>query len=82
MWTRLARAGITVRAVLHTAGVLDDGVMDALTAARLESVLAPKAAAAHLDELAGDSVNTFVLFSSVKLCGWVRRTRGRRLCGR
>jgi NADP-dependent 3-hydroxy acid dehydrogenase YdfG len=66
LWARLAGTGIAVRAVVHTAGVLDDGVMDALTAARLESVLAPKAtAAARLDELAGDSVDAFVLFSSI-----------------
>jgi pimaricinolide synthase PimS2 len=66
LWTRLHTAGIAVRAVLHTAGVLDDGVLDALTPARLETVLAPKAgAAARLDELAGDSVDTFVLFSSI-----------------
>jgi acyl carrier protein len=66
LWTRLAGAGIAVRAVLHTAGILDDGVMDALTPARLETVLAPKAAAAaRLDELAGDGVDAFVLFSSI-----------------
>jgi acyl transferase domain-containing protein len=66
LWTRLAAAGITVRAVLHTAGVLDDGVLDTLTPARFETVLAPKAtAAARLDELAGDGVDAFVLFSSI-----------------
>ena len=66
LWARLAAAGIAVRAVLHTAGVLDDGVLDALTPARFETVLAPKAnAAARLDELAGDGVDTFVLFSSI-----------------
>ena len=66
LWNRLAGAGTPVRAVVHTAGVLDDGVLDAQTPARLETVLAPKAtAAALLDELAGDSVDAFVMFSSI-----------------
>jgi len=67
LWTRLTQTGITVRAVLHTAGVLDDGVVDALTPARLATVLAPKvAAAAYLDELtAGLDLDAFVLFSSI-----------------
>ena len=42
LWARLASAGIAVRAVLHTAGRLDDGVLDALTPARMAGVLAPK----------------------------------------
>ncbi|AXX30575.1 SDR family NAD(P)-dependent oxidoreductase [Actinosynnema pretiosum subsp. pretiosum] len=52
--------------VVHTAGVLDDGVLSALTPARLDAVLAPKAlVAAHLDELTRDPATTlFVLFSS------------------
>jgi NADP-dependent 3-hydroxy acid dehydrogenase YdfG len=67
LWTRLNRTGMTVRAVLHTAGVLDDGVVDALNPARLATVLAPKVAAAtHLDELtAGLDLDAFVLFSSI-----------------
>jgi polyketide synthase 7 len=67
LWGRLARTGITVRAVMHAAGVLDDGVVDALTPARLATVLAPKAAAAaHLDELTmGLDLDAFVLFSSI-----------------
>jgi acyl carrier protein len=66
LWNRLAGAGTPVRAVVHTAGVLDDGVLDAQTPARLETVLAPKAtAAALLDELAGDSVDAFAMFSSI-----------------
>ncbi|WSK84176.1 type I polyketide synthase [Amycolatopsis sp. NBC_01286] len=53
-----------VGAVVHTAGVLDDGVLDALTADRFTDVLAAKAtAAANLHELTGD-LSAFVLFSA------------------
>jgi acyl carrier protein len=53
-------------AVLHTAGVLDDGLLDGMDAGRLATVLAAKAAgAAHLDELTRDAgLEQFVLFSS------------------
>ncbi|MFB6840261.1 type I polyketide synthase [Streptomyces sp. NPDC056361] len=52
--------------VIHTAGVLDDGVVTALTAERLDTVLRPKAdAALVLDELTRDlDPAVFVLFSS------------------
>ncbi|ANP51499.1 acyl transferase domain-containing protein [Streptomyces griseochromogenes] len=51
-------------AVAHAAGVLDDGVIDALDPQRLERVLHAKVGgAAHLHELAGD-LAAFVLFSS------------------
>ncbi|MEV0375992.1 beta-ketoacyl reductase, partial [Streptomyces sp. NPDC050636] len=60
------RSGPALSAVMHTAGVLDDGVVDRLSAPRLETVLAAKAAsAAHLDELTADlDLDAFVLFSS------------------
>ncbi|WUI09930.1 type I polyketide synthase [Micromonospora sp. NBC_00421] len=54
-------------AVLHTAAVLDDGIVDTVTPARLHAVAAPKCTAAeHLDELTRDlDLDAFVLFSSV-----------------
>ncbi|MCY0950343.1 type I polyketide synthase [Streptomyces sp. H27-S2] len=54
-------------AVLHTAGVLDDGTLHALTAEQLDTVLRPKVdAARHLHELTADlELDAFVLFSSL-----------------
>ncbi|MEV8442847.1 type I polyketide synthase [Actinosynnema sp. NPDC051121] len=56
-----------VDAVVHTAGVLDDGVVTSLTDDRVAAVLRPKVAAAHaLDELTRDrELSAFVLFSSL-----------------
>ncbi|MFF7388032.1 SDR family NAD(P)-dependent oxidoreductase [Streptomyces scabiei] len=57
-------AGRNVTTVLHAAGVLDDGVVTALDAARLDRVLRPKAdGAMNLHELLPDA--ELVLFSSV-----------------
>ncbi|AXI81654.1 SDR family NAD(P)-dependent oxidoreductase [Peterkaempfera bronchialis] len=54
-------------AVLHLAGVLDDGTLATLDGGRLDRVLRPKADGAwHLHELtAGAELKAFVLFSSV-----------------
>jgi acyl transferase domain-containing protein/acyl carrier protein len=60
-------AGQPLTAVVHAAGVLDDGVLDGLTVDRLAPVLAAKAVtAANLDVLTRDHhLAGFVVFSSV-----------------
>ncbi|KUL40194.1 type I polyketide synthase [Actinoplanes awajinensis] len=61
-----ALAGLTVSAVIHTAGVLDDALLADLTPDRLDAVLRPKVDAAwnlH-DATAGHPVAAFLLFSS------------------
>ncbi|MFJ9688828.1 type I polyketide synthase [Streptomyces bacillaris] len=53
-------------AVVHTAGVLDDGLLDGLTGERVTAVLRPKLDAAHhLDRLTrGADLSAFIVFSS------------------
>ncbi|MCP3804660.1 type I polyketide synthase [Allokutzneria sp. A3M-2-11 16] len=54
-----------LKSVFHTAGVLDDGVLDTLSAERALAVIGPKVAGADLlDELTGD-LDAFVVFSSI-----------------
>ncbi|MGX6750670.1 SDR family NAD(P)-dependent oxidoreductase [Streptomyces xantholiticus] len=54
-------------AVVHTAGVLDDGVVESLSPAHVDRVMRPKVDAAwHLHELTADAdLSAFVLFSSM-----------------
>jgi acyl transferase domain-containing protein/acyl carrier protein len=58
--------GNPLGAVVHAAGTIDDGVIELLTAERVDRVLAPKVDAAwHLHELTADmELSAFVLFSA------------------
>ncbi|MFJ4745696.1 type I polyketide synthase [Streptomyces sp. NPDC088775] len=58
--------GRELTAVVHAAGVLDDGVLESLDASRLDGVLRPKVDAAwNLHELTRDlGLSAFVVFSS------------------
>ncbi len=59
-------ADLPLTGVVHTAGVLDDGLIDGLTPDRFEQVFAAKVTAArHLDELTRDlDLSMFVLYGS------------------
>ncbi|WP_409180792.1 SDR family NAD(P)-dependent oxidoreductase [Amycolatopsis sp. VS8301801F10] len=59
--------GVPLTGVVHAAGVLDDGVVESLTAERMASVLRPKVDGAwQVHELTeGAELDFFVLFSSV-----------------
>ncbi|BBB02252.1 putative modular polyketide synthase [Actinacidiphila reveromycinica] len=63
---RIGASGPRLSGVMHTAGVIDDGLLDGMDEGRLAGVLAAKAAgAAWLDELTSDlDLERFVLFSS------------------
>ncbi|WP_240956610.1 type I polyketide synthase, partial [Micromonospora sp. HNM0581] len=65
--TALLNGRPDLSAVVHTAGVLDDGVVSSLSADRVSGVLRPKVDAAWLlDELTRDrELSAFVLFSSM-----------------
>ncbi|MFE7620096.1 SDR family NAD(P)-dependent oxidoreductase, partial [Streptomyces sp. NPDC057496] len=65
--TELDHDAAPLRAVFHTAGVLDDRLIDRLDAEALAAVAAPKlTAATHLHELTRDrDLDAFVLYSSV-----------------
>ncbi|MBO1420339.1 MDR/SDR family oxidoreductase, partial [Streptomyces sp. FH025] len=60
-------AGVSLTGVVHAAGIVDDGLVTALSSERLEAVMRPKADAAwNLHELTRDmDLDTFVLFSSI-----------------
>ncbi|WP_433598100.1 SDR family NAD(P)-dependent oxidoreductase [Nocardia sp. CA-135953] len=60
-------APLRLSAVVHLAGVLDDGLVDTITPEQIAKVLAPKAEGAwHLHELTADAgLAAFVVFSSV-----------------
>ncbi|MCX4733936.1 SDR family NAD(P)-dependent oxidoreductase [Streptomyces sp. NBC_01363] len=61
-----ALADVPLTAVIHTAGALDDGVVESLTPHRLDTVLRPKTDGAwHLHELTRNmDLAAFILYSS------------------
>jgi hypothetical protein len=88
-------AGDPLTGVVHSAGVVDDGVIGSLTPARVDGVMRPKADAAWtLHQLTADlDLDTFMLFSSGvpgraatwrRMRSWTRwpATAGPRACPR
>ncbi|MFD8940267.1 type I polyketide synthase, partial [Streptomyces sp. NPDC059578] len=63
----LAAAERPLTGVVHTAGVLDDGLVESLTAEQIGRVMRPKVDAAwHLHELTADAdLSAFIVFSSM-----------------
>jgi NADPH:quinone reductase-like Zn-dependent oxidoreductase/SAM-dependent methyltransferase/acyl carrier protein len=63
----LDATGVQLAGIVHSAGVLDDGLLAQQNEARMERVLGPKVGGAwHLDELSrGRDLGMFVLFSSL-----------------
>ncbi|KAL2073106.1 hypothetical protein VTL71DRAFT_10430 [Oculimacula yallundae] len=59
----IEHASPPVTALIHSAGIVDDGTLDSLTPERVTRVLQPKTAALHLHNLLPD-IKTFILFSS------------------
>ncbi|GAB1818689.1 hypothetical protein HerbRD11066_18530 [Herbidospora sp. RD11066] len=60
-------AATPLRGVIHAAGILDDGIIESLTPARVDAVMRPKVDGAwNLHELTKDlDLHDFVLFSSL-----------------
>jgi acyl carrier protein len=65
--SRIDASGRPLRGIVHAAGVLDDGILQKLDRARVETVCRPKIAGAlALDQLTGDRELDFVIqFSSI-----------------
>ncbi|CZS96970.1 uncharacterized protein RAG0_06078 [Rhynchosporium agropyri] len=59
----IKHANPPITVLIHSAGIVDDGMLDSLTPERVAQVLQPKTAALHLHNLLPD-IQTFILFSS------------------
>ncbi|MBB4909452.1 type I polyketide synthase [Actinophytocola algeriensis] len=74
---RLLKSVPNLVGVVHAAGVLDDGIVTALTPERLDAVLAPKVEAArHLHELTTESAQDLSLFAVFSSAAGVFGTPG------